>query len=198
MKKIPTVFERDEVDRRYVTDRPNPACAWVFHGEGVPTWKYDGTCVRLTHEGLWWARREVKPGKAAPANYVPVELDEASGKTVGWEPIGQSAFAKYHAEAVAAQDKATGITGWPVGTYELVGEKVNSNRERVTGHALWAHAAADVLEDGPRTFDGIRERVLDLGAKGVEGIVYHHPDGRMAKIKARDFRSGIQESEAAR
>jgi hypothetical protein len=29
--------------------------------------------------------------------------------------------------------------------------------------------------------------VLAGAADGIEGIVWHHDDGRMAKIKARDF-----------
>jgi hypothetical protein len=38
------------------------------------------------------------------------------------------------------------------------------------------------------TFDGIRSTVLALAAiDGCEGVVWHHTDGRMAKIKARDF-----------
>lgn len=26
-----------------------------------------------------------------------------------------------------------------------------------------------------------------MGERGVEGVVWHHPDGRMAKLKVRDF-----------
>ncbi|GGM52663.1 hypothetical protein ACFFX1_55415 [Dactylosporangium sucinum] len=191
MKKIPTIFLRDFAapsNGRYVTREPNPSCDWVFAGEGVPTRKYDGTCVMFDGE-QWWARREVKPGKQPPAGFVEVQVDDTTGKTVGWEPIDQSAFAKFHAEAVAYQN-GTGISGWPVGTYELVGPKVNGNPERAERHQLWAHSAAEVLDHGGdgRTFDDIRAQVL-AAAKfgGVEGFVYHHPDGRMAKIKARDF-----------
>jgi hypothetical protein len=28
---------------------------------------------------------------------------------------------------------------------------------------------------------------LFLGSAGIEGIVWHHPDGKMVKIKTRDF-----------
>lgn len=31
---------------------------------------------------------------------------------------------------------------------------------------------------------------LWLADEGVEGVVWHHPDGRMAKLKGRDFRRG--------
>jgi hypothetical protein len=39
-------------------------------------------------------------------------------------------------------------------------------------------------EPPPRDFDGLRTW---LAGKDIEGIVWHHPDGRMAKIKLRDF-----------
>jgi uncharacterized protein DUF5565 len=186
MNKIPTVFVRDENDRRHVTQEVTPGCEWVLVGDGTPTRKYDGTCMRLTNDGLWWARREVKSGKDAPPNFVPVQVDEVTHKIVGWEPVEQSAFARWHAEAIEFGN-ATGITGWPAGTYELVGPKVNGNPERTRQHALWAHGVADVVECPDRTFEGIRAAVLRAAEDGAEGIVFHHPDGRMAKIKARDF-----------
>ncbi|HLL69079.1 MAG TPA: hypothetical protein VK453_25690 [Micromonosporaceae bacterium] len=188
MQKIPTVFVRDDNDRRYVTDQVNPACQWVLDGEGVATRKYDGTCVMFDGRE-WWARREVKPGKVAPENYVPLGTDEVTGKTMGWEPIEQSSYAKYHAEALNHFGPAG--WNWTPGTYELVGPRVNGNPERVEQHTMQLHAWADVLDRGgaARSFDAIKGAVLAAArAGGLEGIVYHHPDGRMAKIKARDFR----------
>ena len=41
--------------------------------------------------------------------------------------------------------------------------------------------------DYPITFEAARAAVLALKGQGVEGIVWHHPDGRMAKLKGRDF-----------
>lgn len=41
-----------------------------------------------------------------------------------------------------------------------------------------------IEEQPPRDFDGLRAW---LDGKDIEGIVFHHPDGRMAKIKLRDF-----------
>lgn len=182
MRKIPTIFLRDPANPGAVTEEPNPACAWVFAGEGVATRKYDGTCVMLDDDRRWWARREVKSGKTPPADYVPVSTDTATGKTVGWEPVEQSAFAKFHAEAL---DSA------PVrlpGTYELVGPKINRNPEQTDCHVLIKHEFANQRPGFPRTYAGIRSAVLALAENlGCEGIVWHHPDGRMAKIKARDF-----------
>ncbi len=77
-----------------------------------------------------------------------------------------------------------GITG----TFELVGPKINGNPERSDLHRLVEHALARDVAVPELTFEGIRSAALALAtADGCEGIVWHHPDGRMAKIKARDF-----------
>lgn len=186
MKKIPTVFVRDEVDRRYVTHEVTPGCGWVFSDPlAVPTRKYDGTCVMLDDQGRWWARREVKPGKMEPANFVQSQHDPVAGKTVGWEPVEQSGFARWHAEAV---DNLATSTPRP-GTYELIGPKVNGNPEEVDGHILIRHADAEVLTDVPANFYTLATYFEDFP---YEGIVWHHPDGRMAKLKVRDFRRNPQ------
>jgi len=184
VKKIPTVFVRDwNGNPQYVTGEPNPECAWVFAGEGTPTRKYDGTCVRFDGD-RWWARREVKPGKADPAGFELVEQDAQTGKRMGWEPVEQSAFARFHAEAlvnVAEPD-------WRPGTYELIGPKVNGNPERAEEHVLVAHEDAEQVLLQLKDFDSIAEQLHMMRAEyGMEGIVWHHPDGRMAKLKARDF-----------
>lgn len=183
MRKIHTLFVRDEADRRYVTEQVTPGCEWVLVGEGAPTRKYDGTCVMLDAAG-WWARREVKPGKQPPPNFIAMEHDEITGKTVGWEPMEQSSYAKWHAEAVANCGPEFGGPG----TFELLGPKVNGNPEHYDVHWLAKHEFAEPVLVPVLSFDGIRATVLGLSEKGFEGIVWHHPDGRMAKIKARDFR----------
>ncbi|MER7809838.1 hypothetical protein [Streptomyces sp900116325] len=185
MKKIPTMFVRDFATRpARVLPEVTPGCEWVLAGEGRATRKYDGTCVMLDAAGDWWARREVRPGKPPPPDYVVISTDDATGKTVGWEPIGQSSFATFHAEAVQNMGPRDGITG----TFELVGPKINGNPERSDFHRLVEHALARDVTVSELTFEGIRSAALALAtADGCEGIVWHHPDGRMAKIKARDF-----------
>lgn len=175
MKKMPTLFLRDEQNRRYVTRDVNPAAAWVLAGMGRATRKYDGTCVMLDDDGQWWARREVKLGKSAPAGWVLADHDETTGKSMGWEPIEQSSFAKAFAT----------IPGLPTqpGTYELVGPKVNGNPEGFLGHALIPHGQFELGSPG-RTYD---ELAGWLVIHDYEGIVWHHPDGRMAKLKMRDI-----------
>ena len=185
MKKIPTLFRRDPDDMRRVLSEVTPGCEWVLAGEGVATRKYDGTCVLIRRDGMAvhaFARREVKPGKNPPAGWVEVDQDPATGKRVGWEPAGQSGFAKFIAEAIDAQPDIT------PGTYELVGPKINGNPEQQTEHRLIRHGAYE-LDNVPRTYDELRSLLTgtDPWCEGWEGIVWHHPDGRMAKLKARDF-----------
>ncbi|MFF3151865.1 hypothetical protein [Streptomyces sp. NPDC057910] len=184
MNKIPTLFVRTE-DRRHVTRTITPGCEWVLAGDGVATRKYDGTCVM--HDGTnWWARREVKPGKTPPTGYVALSTDDVTGRTVGWEPIGQSGFSAFHARAVIVRDT------WPAGTYELCGPRINGNPEGVTRDVLYRHATAEQLGETELRDARTLERDVDLIESAVrqlgwEGLVFHHPDGRMAKIKARDF-----------
>lgn len=182
MRKIPTVFRRNPDDMRHVLPEVHPDCQWVLDGEGTPTRKYDGTCVMLDDGGNWWARREVKPGKPAPAGYVPVEHDEVTGKTVGWEPIYQSDWVKFWDEAWQRQRES----GEQIhtGTYELCGPKVNGNPEGFEHHMLIPHADAEVIPHVGLTYEWLAEFMPSLA---FEGIVWHHPDGRMAKLKRRDF-----------
>lgn len=182
MRKIPTLFVRDPDDRKHVLSIVTEGCGWVLAGEGTPTRKYDGTCVMRDEDGEWWARREVKPGKGAggaiparPPGFVEAEHDPITGKTVGWEPIDQSSFVKFFNEAERDHD-------YP-GTYELCGPKINGNPEGFETHVLVAHADAEVL-DVKGDYQELRAWLLD---HEYEGIVWHHPDGRMAKLKRRDF-----------
>lgn len=181
MQKIKTLFVRDPEDRAHVTREVTPECEWVIDGEGMATRKYDGTCVMFDGE-RWWSRREVKPGKPMPVNFVAVTFDDVTGKTMGWEPIEQSGFARWHAEAL---DWTLIPRTYMLGTYELIGWKINGNPEGAPFHILVRHAAARPLNGAPRTFDALRDYLAER--PDMEGIVWHHEDGRMCKLKRRDF-----------
>lgn len=189
MRKIPTLFVRDFTDplNPVLTDQVKPGCEWVLAGEGQATRKYDGVSVLIRRDGLAvkaFARRDVKPGKTPPPNFVLAEHDLDTDRRFGWIPAEESDFRKYIAQAVAEHLE-------PVlpGTYELVGPKINGNPERFGGHVLVKHSDADWIKPFSLTFEGLRDTVRVLKDKeGIEGIVWHHPDGRMAKLKAKDFR----------
>lgn len=174
MKKIPTVFVRDlSKQPALITPEWSPGCDWVRDGEGVATRKYDGTSC-MVRDGKLYKRRELRQGDAAPADFESHGMDENTGKTVGWVPVGDGPDDRWHREAFNGQEN---------GTYELVGPKIQGNKDHVEAHMLLRHGD-EVRPDVPRTFQGLREYLMICE---IEGIVWHHPDGRMAKIKRRDF-----------
>lgn len=178
MKKIPTIFERDWTgDRRRVVNIPNPTAIWVFEGEGWPTRKIDGTCC-MVRDGKLYKRRELKSGEAVPAYFEVADLDEETGKTVGWMPVTDEPSDRWHREALDRRNPMSD------GTYELVGPKIQGNPEGYAEHDLVPHSVLRLDFDVPRTFDALGEWLM---GRDIEGVVFHHRDGRMAKIKLRDF-----------
>lgn len=182
MQKIISLFQRNYETDKLVRDEVVPGAEWVLAGEGEATRKYDGTCC-MVRDGRLFKRFEVKPGKQPPANFeASNDVDENTGKQQGWVPVGDGPDDKWHREAF---EQFTANAGVPIdGTYELVGPKVQGDAERFGRHLLIAHRYATRLPDCPRDFAGIRDY---LAAHDIEGIVWHHIDGRMVKIKGRDF-----------
>jgi len=70
------------------------------------------------------------------------------------------------------------------GTLELLGPNIQGNPEKLEMNVLVQHSCIIDYPDAPRTFEALRDW---LAGKDIEGLVWHHPDGRMAKIKLRDF-----------
>jgi Family of unknown function (DUF5565) len=187
VRKIPTVFCRVLEDMDRLSRDVHPDCWWVINGEGRATRKTDGTCLLLSEDGSWWARRQVKPDKIPPNAWIEIEADPVTGKRFGWEPIEQSPYLAPFQEATPRRKPTT---------YELIGPKVNSNPHRLDKHQLVEHGAnyftsREELAEVPRDYDGLRDWLAahadpELPGGPWEGIVFHHEDGRMAKIKHRD------------
>ena len=181
MKKIPTIFKRNPDNMRELLNEHHPDCDWVFNGEGVATRKYDGTCC-LIRDGKLYKRREVKGGKSIPDNFEEVNYDEVTKKRVGWVPVSEDEPGDvWHIKALSEMLEKDKLHNQ---TYELLGPKIQSNAESVAAYFLLPHSHAETCNDCPRTFDQIKEWLVD---KNIEGIVFHHPDGRMGKIKKKDF-----------
>lgn len=176
MKKIPTIFKRNLLVMSEILDEPHPDCKWVFAGEGAATRKYDGTCC-LVREGKLYKRRVLHSRQPEPEGFDYVEFDTLSGNRLGWVPVDEeSKEDRWHREAL--------VNDMGDGTYELVGPKIQGNPEGLHRHHLLKHSEAIHYNNVPRTFEGLREWMKD---KDIEGIVFHHPDGRMGKIKKRDY-----------
>jgi hypothetical protein len=183
MKKIPSVFQRDPDNLNRLLRDVHPDCQWVLDGEGAATRKFDGTCMMRDADGAWWARRQVKPGKTPPPRYVNEETDPLTGKSFGWIPAEDSDFWPLLLKAPTVN--FVPFAGPPEGTYELCGPKLNGNPEGYDIHVLIRHDTAPAFDNVPRDYDGLADWLANHAEH--EGIVFHHPDGRMAKLKARDI-----------
>lgn len=177
MKKTLSLFQRNYATDRLVRDEVTPGAEWVSQGEGVATRKYDGTCC-LIQDGKLFKRYEAK--KQPPDDFIPAQdQDPVTGHWVGWRPCYRDDPGdKYHFEAY---DR---LTDKRDGTYELLGPKIQGNPEKLDGHVLWKHSDAEEFSECPRNFEGLKTWFQDMD---IEGVVFHHPDGRMVKIKLKDF-----------
>lgn len=167
----------------------NPECKWVMDGEGIATRMYDGVCV-LFDGRYWWARCTVPVAEKGPAGFLPIEHQEEPDQWIGWEPMSGSRHLAAHSEAVEPLLQFGGVIKQPVptGTYELVGPTINGNPEHAQYHRLEKHANAEQFDLGaPPSYEVICEYALGLLEEGIEGIVWQHADGRMAKVRGKDF-----------
>jgi hypothetical protein len=177
MKKIPTIYKRNPDNMRELLDDIHPACEWVFNGEGIATRKYDGTCCMIK-DGLFYKRREIKKGQTVPEGFIEETQDAITNKTTGWVPVDFNDNAnKFHVEGF------NNLKNKENGTYELCGPKIQKNPEGYSEHVLISHKEAELI-DVNRTKQAIYEFLKNTT---YEGIVFHHPDGRMAKIKKKDI-----------
>lgn len=182
MKKIVSLFQRNYDGDRLVRNEIVPGAEWVLAGEGIATRKFDGTCCMIRDNKLF-KRYDAKAGKNTPIGFEAAQdPDPVTGHWPGWVPVGDGPDDKWFREGhqYAIKQYSGAI---PDGTYELVGPKIQGNPEKWTAHAL-VHHGVERLPDAPRDFDSLKTY---LAAKEIEGIVWHHPDGRMVKIKKKDF-----------
>lgn len=203
MKKTPVVFV---VDRESGLAQPEVKAGqeWVLQGEGVATVKFDGQAC-LWRDGKLWKRYDRKLNKQAqrkkdrgdalgelsedhfkvpPAGFEPCEasFDPVSHHWPGWVPVSAEDPAdKWLRQAMEDTDPSSLVEN---ATYELVGPSLSDNPYKLDRHALWRHGS-EVLDVPDRSFDAIRAL---LDAHYIEGLVFHHPDGRVAKIRRKDFK----------
>lgn len=187
MPKIECPFIRKEINGRYlITNEINPGYDWVFndetvmaieklHGTNVSIYIQDGTITGC------WNRTERLPFFNKGKTYIIEGL--LSSYSRGWMEF------------------------MPDGQHfgECIGEKINGNPYKIKGH-LWIpfetycqeHLKYKSWGKYPKDFDTIsgwfKEGLIPLfssmqGDRNgfVEGIVFTHPDGRMAKIRRDMF-----------
>lgn len=183
MEKIPTIFERG--DNFKVTDKVKEGCEWVFAGEGDPTEKLDGTNVRLTIRSGKCVRLEKRRN--------PSKIQKSVGIIDGWY-VDADEFSpedKWIYEAM----KNTDVKHWTDGEHscEALGPKIQGNGLKLTKHlCVPFNIEIPKYHDIPLSYSGMKEYLANLESiyspdNFAEGIVFHHPDGRRAKIKRKDF-----------
>jgi hypothetical protein len=185
MKKVPCLFQRPGLPRDPIcVNVVTPGCEWVLAGEGRATHKWDGTAC-LVRDGKLFKRYDAKRGKTPPPGFEPCgEPDPVTQHNPGWLPVdvlNPDPADVWHA---LAWGQAGTLAS---GTYELCGPKLQSNPERFDRHLFMRHGEAAPPHYVPRqvvSFDWLRGYLEEVD---IEGIVFHHPDGRMAKIRRHDF-----------
>lgn len=211
MKKTPVVFVIDR-DTDTITSTVRPGQEWVVNGEGVATVKFDGQACKF-EDGKLWKRFDRKLSKSAqwkvnngqtidptdlnnfrvaPEGFEPCEAapDPVTFHWPGWVPINSTDPAdKWHVEALNALSEPLEEGA----TYELVGPTLAKNIYDLPQHQLWKHGKEQV--DVGRSFEELRDFMQNFNG---EGLVFHHPDGRMAKIRRKDFKLFWVQDEPAR
>lgn len=199
MKKINTLFVVDRATS-LATQEVDPRSAWVLTGEGIATIKFDGEAAMIKDGKLYkrWNRKLTKKSatllrksggelavtldmfKDLPEGAIALE-DGPAPVTLHfpyWIPVVEGDNSnKIYFEALSELGELLD------GTYELIGEKVQSNAHGITGHRLIKHGS-ETIEISDYSFDGLRGVLEQLNS---EGIVWHHPDGRMAKLRRSHF-----------
>lgn len=185
MKKIISLYQRNYDGDRLVRDEVVPGAEWVLAGEGKATVKFDGTSC-LYQSGKWFKRYDAKNGKAHPPDFISAQEkpDAQTGHWPGWVPVVEAD--KWHCDAIAlfAADGAEQPKDGQ--TYELCGPKIQGNPENIPFHCMGEHGSHAISREEltELTFENIK---AFLSTRNIEGIVWHHPDGRMVKIKKKDF-----------
>lgn len=193
--KLESPFVRKEINDEYVVvDEVNEGYEWVFEDENVKAVeKLHGTNVSVLIEdghiiGSWNRK-----------NRVPYYSDDGGDQ--------------YIIEGIHEALKRGYIDELPDGQHfgELIGEKFHNNPYDIDGH-IWIPfkrlkrtCAYKSWGDYPKTFESISEWFKNnliplwyvkfhgmsfdeaMNEGFVEGIVFHHPDGRKAKLRKDMF-----------
>jgi len=181
MKKMTTLFKKDPNDLGLVINEVNPENEWVFKDEGViATRKWDGAACAIIN-GQLYKRYDAKAGKTPPPFAIPCqEPDLITGHWPHWVLCDYDNPAdKYFLEAWSY----SGFT--EEGTYEAIGPKFQGNPEKLDHNTLVRHGANDL--DLTISIYGFEDFRKYLSHVNIEGIVFHHPDGRMCKLRKSDF-----------
>lgn len=183
MRKIPTIFKRDEfnggkITRAYFVDPE------MFIGAKA-TEKLDGTNIRVTVRNHTIVRVEKRRN--------PDKIQKHKGIIEPWYvDASDSAEDKWMMEAV----KGTDFSAVPDGEWsgEALGPNIQGNELNLETNRIifFTLDQAPIFENVPTTFEELADWLPKQKSKygndcGIEGIVWHCTDDSMMKIKTKDF-----------
>jgi hypothetical protein len=185
MKKIPTIFKRDmnnegKIYNEYFVDPESFITAY-------PTEKLDGTNVRVTVRNHIPVRLEKRRN--------PTRIEKEKGIIDPWYIDASESSEDKHIQNAL---KGTDFSNVPDGEWsgEALGENIQGNELNLVGNTIFFFSLDRrpiLLEDVPTTFDELKEWLPKQKSKfgndcGIEGVVWHMPNGNMMKIKTKDFK----------
>ena len=204
MKKISTVFIINR-ETNLATEEVLKGNEWVVNGEGFATVKFDGSSCLIKDGFLFrrWNRKLTKKAMKSKSfaarkglEFIPDESmfrpvpegaikcnETFDAKTLHWPhwvPVGEDPADLLHVEAFETLKVEGKVED---GTFEICGPKIRCNPHKFDSHVLLKHGDV-VVEVEDRSLEGIRAFLEGFDG---EGLVFHHPDGRMAKVRCKDF-----------
>lgn len=185
--KIKTIFERDWEGNRKVVETYVDGAFMAITGNCVATEKLDGTNVRLTVRNHMVVRVEKRRN--------PDKVQKAKGIEEPWytEADPYAPGDKHILNAVENTD----LSEVPDGEWsgEAIGPDIQGNPLNLDSNRVYLFSVSKLVEpwnDVPVTYEELKEWLPKQKSKygndcGIEGIVWHCADGRMFKIKKKDF-----------
>lgn len=128
-----------------------------------------------------YRRYDAKKGKKAPEGAIPCDNpDPISGHHPHWVKVSPTdANDRFLWEAwLAEKDEMND------GTYEFCGMKVGTNAEEIPAGNTFIKHGSETYKIKNLSFETIRDFIERYP---IEGLVFHHEDGRMCKIRKTDF-----------
>lgn len=185
MEKIPTIFERDWNGNRGVVDK---LVVDFDFNEAIATEKLDGTNVRVTIRNGISVRLEKRRN--------PDKIQKHKGIEEPWyvDAFENDPADKWIFDAL----KNTELTQLPDGEWsgEALGKNIQGNPLNLDNNVIifFSLGQAPPLDPVPTDFNELKEWLpkqktrLENGDGFIEGIVWHGKNGKMVKIKTKDFK----------
>lgn len=155
---------------------------WVFDefDKVKITRKFDGQATAVIN-GELYRRYDAKKGKKPPAGAIPCdEPDPITGHHPHWVKVSNTDPNDRFLWEAWLKEKHLLLDG----TYEFCGVKVGTNAEEILEGNKFIKHGSEIYYIEKLSFETIQDF---LRRQPIEGLVFHHEDGRMCKIRKTDF-----------